>query len=258
MLRSFIRYLGIVAKRLGPPGTARYRALQRLSWLLPRRLRGNYEASPVAECLHRFALERDAVFFVQVGAHEGRAGDPIALYIKRDDWRGVLVEPVPSLYQRLRRHYRHVDGLAFENVAIAEADGRRPFFRLAATAGEVYELADSLGSLDRDVLLSHEEQVPGIDDYIEEIEIPCWSFETLLRRHEVETIDLLHLDTEGYDGRLLSTFPWERFRPQVVVYEHDHLDDDERRATERMLRRHGYELCSSRTNTLAQRAAGSA
>lgn len=255
MLRSFIRYLGIVAKRLGPPGTARYRALQRLSWLLPGRLRGNYEASPVAEGLHRFALERDAVFFVQVGAHEGRAGDPISLYIKRDDWRGVLVEPVPSLYRRLRRHYRHVDGLAFENVAIAEEDGQRPFFRLAEAAGEVYELADSLGSLDREVLRSHEEQVPDIDDYVEEIEIPCWSFDTLLRRHQVAKIDLLHLDTEGYDGRLLATFPWQRFRPQVVVYEHDHLGDDEQLATEKMLRRHGYELCSSRTNTLAERPA---
>lgn len=253
MLRNLIRRLGMLAKRLGPPGTARYRALQRISWILPRSLRGSYEASPLAERLHRFALAHDTVFFVQIGAHEGRAGDPISLYIKRDGWQGLLVEPVRELFERLRDHYRDLDGLAFENVAVAEEDGSRPFFRLVDAAGDVYELADSLGSLDRSVLLSHEEQVPGIEDFVEEIEVPCSSFDTLLRRHEIEHIDLLHLDTEGYDGRLLAAFPWDRLAPQVVIYEHAHLADDERRATEQMLRRRGYLLHRSPTNTLAER-----
>jgi len=254
MLRNLVRRLGIAAKRIAPPGTTGYRALQRLSRPLPRSLRGNYEANPIAERLHRFAQERDDVLFVQVGAHEARAGDPIALYVQRDGWSGILVEPVPELFERLQDTYAGTTGLVFENVAIAEEEGRRTLFQLSRSAAEVYELADSLGSLDRDVLLSHGEQVPGIEDYVVETEVECLTFRSLLERHPLERIDLLHIDAEGYDGRLLRSFPWRRFTPDLVLYEHDHLDGAERAATEAMLRRRGYTLTYSRTNTLAERA----
>ena len=253
-LRNLVRHLGIAAKRVAPPGTSRYLVVQRLSWLLPRSLRGNYEADPIAERLHRFAQERDDVLFLQVGAHEAQAGDPIALYVQRDDWSGILVEPVPELYERLQETYDGTDGLVFENVAIAERDGRRSLFRLDDAAGEVYELADSLGTLDRDVLLSHAEQVPGIERHVQEIEVECLTFTSLLERHPLERIDLLHIDAEGYDGRLLRTFPWRKFTPDLVLYEHDHLDRCEREDTETMLRQRGYALRHSRTNTLAELA----
>ncbi len=252
MLRDIVRQFGINAKRAAPPGTIRYAALQRLSWLLPRSIRGNYDANPVAERLHRFAAASKDVFFVQVGAHEARAGDPISLYVERDGWHGILVEPVPRLFERLQTRYRRASGLAFENVAIAEEDGRRSFYRLTAAASKIYALADQLGSLDRDVILSHQEQVQDIEKYLVQTEVPCLSFETLLERHAVERIDLLILDTEGYDATLLHSFPWRRFRPRLVLYEHDHLDGRERKATEQLLRELGYELSWSRTNTVAE------
>ena len=137
------------------------------------------------------------------------------------------------------------------NVAITEQDGRRSFFKLQESAGEVYELADSLGSLDRDVILSHAKQVPEIERYLEEIEVPCMSFSSLLDRYAVDSIDLLHIDAEGYDAKLLSSFPWERLEPGYVLYEHHHLSADERATTESLLRGLGYQLRWSRTNTLA-------
>jgi len=254
VLRDIVRQLGIGAKRVAPPGTSRYRALQTVSRLLPRALRGNYEDNPVADRLHRFALAHRDVFFVQVGAHDARAGDQLSLYIERDGWRGVLVEPVPELFERLRARYEGSPGLAFENVALAEEDGTRSFYQLDETAGDVYALADHLGSLDREVLLSHEEQVPNIEDHLVRIEVPCASFDTLLRRHAIEHIDVLSLDTEGYDGKLLRAFPWHRVQPRLVAYEHNHLDAPEREATETLLRELGYELVRSRTNTLGELA----
>ncbi len=252
MLRDIVRQLGIITKRAAPPGTIRYRALRSLSWLMPRKIRGNYEDNPVAERLHRFAQASRDVFFVQVGAHTARAGDQLSLYIERDGWRGVLVEPVPALFERLRARYENTPGLVFENVAVAEEDGERSFYQLDEAASEVYALADQLGSLDRAVLLSHEDQVPDIEDHLVRIEVPCVSFDTLLRRHAIGRIDVLSLDTEGYDGKLLRSFPWHRLRPRLVAYEHDHLEQPERDATEKLLRELGYELSRSRTNTLGE------
>jgi len=252
LLRNLVRTLGITVKKAAPPGTGRYRALQRLSWLLPRRLRGNYEDDPIAARLHRFAQRRTDVFFVQVGANDAQAGDPISLYVVRDGWRGILVEPVPELFARLQQRYANRAGLVFENAAIAEQDGRRTFYRLNREASEVYELADQLGSLEREVILSHAEQIPDIQKYLEEIEVACVSFGTLLDRHAVDHIDLLHIDAEGYDATLLQSFPWDRFLPRVVLYEHKHLSEAERAACENLLRSHGYTLTRSRANTLAE------
>ena len=180
MLRDIVRQFGINAKRAAPPGTIRYAALQRLSWLLPRSIRGNYDANPVAERLHRFAEASKDVFFVQVGAHEALAGDPISLYVERDGWRGILVEPVPGLFGRLQARYRRASGLAFENVAIAEQDGRRSFYHLTEAASEVYALADQLGSFDRDVILSHEEQVQDIEKEIDRLRALGMEFQSEL------------------------------------------------------------------------------
>ena len=251
MLRTLIRRLGIAAKKIAPPGTLRYRLIQRLSWLLPGSLRANYEGDPIAEQLHRLAEAHTDLFFLQVGSHEGQAGDPLSLYIKRDGWRGILVEPVPELFERLQVHYAGCAGLIFENVAVAEHNERRRFFKLRESAGEVYDQADSLGSLDRPVILSHGEQVPGIERYLEEIEVRCVSFSSLLDRHAVDHIDLLHIDAEGYDAKLLDCFPWQRLEPHYVLYEHDHLSTEERAAAESMLQGRGYQLRLSRTNTLA-------
>lgn len=253
MLRDLVRTLGITVKKAAPPGTWRYGALQRASWLLPRALRGSYEDDPIAERLHGFAQRHTKVFFVQVGAHDAQAGDPISLYVERDGWAGILVEPVPELFTRLQRRYGKRADLVFENAAIAEHDGPRAFYRLSQEASEVYELADQLGSLDREVILSHTEQIPGIQQYLEEIEVACLSFGTLLERHAVDRIDVLHVDAEGYDATLLRSFPWERFLPAVVLYEHKHLAEAEREACEKMLGALGYVLTRSVANTLAER-----
>jgi len=253
LLRDLIRALGIAVKKAAPPGTRQYEALRRASWLVPRALRGNYEDDPIAEHLHRFAQRHTDVFFVQVGAHDALAGDPISLYVQRDGWAGILVEPVPELFARLQRRYENRTDLVFENAAIAEQDGRRTFYRLSREASGVYELADQLGSLKREVILSHVEQIPDIQQYLEEIEVACVSFGTLLERHSVDRVDVLHLDAEGYDATLLRSFPWERFSPGVVLYEHKHLAEAEREACEKMLGALGYGLTRSVANTLAER-----
>lgn len=252
LLRSLARSLGIAATAAFPPDSGGYRALQRLSRLLPAALRTSYASDPVAAALHHFAAGHDDVFFVQVGAHDGGAGDPIALYVRRDRWSGILVEPVRSVFARLQDAYRDRPDLALENVAVGDTDGTATFWHLRDEARAVYPLADQLGSFDRDVLLSHANRVPDIGEYLVSTEVPCVTFETLLERNGVERIDLLHLDTEGHDAVLLQAFPWQRFLPEIVVYEHKHLDAEEAADTAAMLRERGYELVSSGSDTLAR------
>jgi hypothetical protein len=70
--------------------------------------------------------------------------------------------------------------------------------------------------------------------------VPCLTFGSLCRRNSVERIDLLLIDTEGYDWEILKGVDFEAWRPRVVVYEHAHLGRDDRDAASEMLTALGY------------------
>ena len=54
--------------------------------------------------------------FIQVGANDGRYGDPLRKYIMKHPWHGILIEPQPDIYAKLCENYASVrDRLIFEN-----------------------------------------------------------------------------------------------------------------------------------------------
>ena len=99
-----------------------------------------------------FAATRRNVFFVQVGSNDGVHGDPLRLWIIKYRWRGILIEPVQHLFEKLKHNYRDSEGLIFENTAIAETDGYKTFYRLSEKAAHHPEFAQCLGSFDKEML----------------------------------------------------------------------------------------------------------
>lgn len=232
-----LRWVRHAAKRvLGLP-----RQIYRLYLNRRRRLR-----VPSVRLLEAFARAYPGASFVQVGANDGVALDPLRRLILQKPWRGVLVEPVPYVFQRLRQnHAPRLSRLRLENVAVAGVDGDLPFYHLARVDDPVAEglpfWYDQLGSFRREVVLGHAHTIPDIADRVIETRVPCVTFDTLCRRNGMEQLDLLHLDTEGYDYELLKTIDLERYRPRLLVYEHQHLGEAQRLECSKLLARHGYE-----------------
>jgi FkbM family methyltransferase len=56
-----------------------------------------------------------------------------------------------------------------------------------------------------------------IEPYIACENVPCDTLRNILAVHDVMRVDLLHIDTEGYDYRVLRQFDFDRFRPRVVL-----------------------------------------
>ena len=218
-------------------------------WLPPDSLlRRAYRAvrkRPSARLLERFAELHPQACFVQIGSNDGVKLDPLRRHILARRWRGILVEPVPDLYLKLRGNYAAcADRLRFENVAIADHDGHLPFYHLAPVADHRSEglpdWYDALGSLRRDVLAAHVAVIPDIERRIVQRDVPALTFDTLCRRAGVEAVDLVHMDTEGYDWQLLRSIDLARYRPRIVVYEHIHLARADRAAAGAHLTRLGY------------------
>ena len=73
--------------------------------------------------LRAFADGHPRARFVEIGANDGERWDHIRPFVGPGAWRGVLVEPVPHLFERLRKTYRDVSEVRLENVAVAATSG---------------------------------------------------------------------------------------------------------------------------------------
>ncbi len=212
--------------------------------------------SPVDRVLEAFADTRREVFFIQIGSNDAARGDPLRRLVVARGWSGILVEPVPFVFERLVKNYGPRPGLIFENVAVAEEDGIRDFHHLApAAGGDVPFWYDQIGSFSREHVLKHRARIPDIETRLVTTRVPCLTFESLCRRHGVERIDLVHTDTEGHDARIVRQIDLARYRPAIVLYEHGHLPRPERDACSEHLRSHGYDCIAAGRDTMCIRPA---
>ena len=196
-----------------------------------------------------------SVFFVQVGSNDGNHGDPISRFIRRERrWSGIFVEPVPDIFKRLKASYGPDPRFVYENTLIGSSSEPVNFYYVSERAKQ--ELGDAvpywydqLGSFDRQHIVKHLDGL--LAPYIIEAKLPSIRLPALLARNAVQHIDLLHIDTEGYDYEVLTQFDFERFRPAVVLYEHKHLKPELHAKAEALLKGYGYVLRPHIGDTLA-------
>lgn len=200
--------------------------------------------------LAAFAESRERVFFVQVGSNDGGPGDHLTRFILERGWSGIMIEPVPYVFDRLVENHAGREGLILENVAVADADEAREFFYLRETDEDLPKWYDRIGSFSLDTVLKHRHRIPDIEDRIVRCEVPCQTLQTLLDQHGVDHVDLIQVDAEGYDFEIIKLIDFKRFKPAVILYEHKHLGDSDKAACALHLENEGYLRSEIGPNTL--------
>src|SRR3989344_5088239 len=84
--------------------------------------------------LNALATAQQDILFVEIGAMDGVSFDPLYAVVMKYRWRGLLVEPLPDLFARLKENYKDATGVLFENAAIAEERGEKVMYRVAPQA----------------------------------------------------------------------------------------------------------------------------
>src|SRR5687767_225543 len=195
------------------------------------------------------------VFFVQVGSNDGVQGDPLHdLVLSRKTWRGIFIEPIDFLFRRLRQNYGDSPRFIFENVAISTRREIKKFYYVSDKARTERDLPywhDQLGSFDKD----HITKMLGdeMSSYIIEENVECQPLQDVLDRNRVDAIDLIHIDTEGFDYQVLSQVDIKRYKPSVILFEHHLLTHEEFVKSRKLLRRSGYRIHEYGNDTLALR-----
>lgn len=215
----------------------------------------------------------DTFSIVQIGAYIGDTeNDPLCRFLRRElgptnrERRGassvVLVEPVPQYYEVLRNNYSDLRNVKFENVAIAETSGIRDLYRIAIepTAHGLPEWLAQLGSLRADrmtTLWDKNEKDKELKKFLLANRITekvhCITFNELVDRHKLQTIDFLQIDTEGYDYEIIRTIDFTRLTPRIINYERALLAESEPLCRDLLIKT-GYLLLDwgdKRTDTIA-------
>lgn len=196
---------------------------------------------------------RNDLFFIQIGSNDGIVHDPLHRYILKNSWKGILIEPVKYYFELLKQNYAGNHQLRFENIAISDRDGDRDFFRIREGLDFLPEWTKGLGSFNRNVLMKHRWVIPDIQQYIVQEKVECMSFATLLECHQVGKVDLIMIDTEGFDYEIIKQIGDCGSWPDVLIYEHKHFSRRERLDCERLLKYQSFRFHRNVSNTLAYR-----
>ena len=202
-----------------------------------------------AEVFFKLLSSHD-ISFVQIGANDGVKNDPINEFILKNNWKGILVEPMPLFYEKLLKNYSNQINLKFENVGIADKSGDLDFYYLPAKFNEP-DWIQQIGTFSLDSIKLNLE---GFDHLLSEItskKIKVITIDELVKKHSVTNLDLVVIDAEGFEYKILSNINKLGFLPTYIFFEWGSMTKEDFNNCVKLLASSGYKLFQSGGDILA-------
>jgi len=206
----------------------------------------------VVQFYHRMGKK---ITLLQIGACDGVTSDSIFNYIKSGSIKAYLVEPGSVNFGKLKSFYSGATTeVTLINAAIADKDETRAFYSIKDEGRwKDSGWARQLASFYKQHLIKH-----GITEQeINQEDVRCLTLKTILSNHGIEQLDILVIDTEGYDGEIVKMALNENILPNFIAFENVQLlktysQEDLNSLYKRLLDK-GYVWTHDRINTLAVR-----
>lgn len=217
----------------------------RLSRLRQDPPKGYYRASSscqipnLSTLYERLLGSRATGFFVEVGAFDGESFSNVSCLSDRG-WAGLMLEPVPEFAAQAAR--RHAGNRSVRVIRSA----------IGSHAGQIQmTVAGSLSTANEDMIDNYAE-IDWARDHVRNTHVIAVPVATLDHILEVEgapnSIDVVSIDTEGFESEVLAGFSIERWNPRMIIIEladfHPDLVDrcEEDRQIARQIVSQGYEI----------------
>jgi FkbM family methyltransferase len=182
--------------------------------------------------------------FIQIGAFDGVQCDPLISYIDKYNWKGVMLEPQPAPYAKLKERYDHNKRIAIRNSAISPSSGKTVLYTLEGDS--LPSWSKGMASFSKENILKHNYIFPDINNHIKEINVDTIAFEQLLAEESISSLDLLQVDTEGYDAEIIKMFPFDKVKPKIIHFESKHIPKTSLEDVLDLLIGHDYKIARDR------------
>lgn len=201
-------------------------------------LAARYHLAPriAPEYFYNTVSQKSPPFFLQVGVMDGKSYDPIYPFIRHYGWKGILVEPLPDMLEKAKANYEGQPGLIFENVAITEQPEQRVIYRIRPEDLAAANLPHWVLGMSSFV----EGKLDMYKEHVVEEKVTCIPLSALLEKHNPERIDVVQIDTEGYDYKIFRQFDLARYNPAIINLEFVNLPPEERATLQDTLMENGY------------------
>ena len=206
------KILGIVGYRLIEKGLFKNeRLLSSKSYIKIHRL------------LNTLFEEKQIENLIQIGANDGERFDILNSYIKKYKTKSLLVEPIKENYEKLKENYKNCQFVFFDNSAISVNNEISYLYKVNPDFIKNYSNhIPGITSFEKKHLLKH-----GVkNSHIVKDDVSSINMKDLLSKHNFKSLDLLYVDAEGYDGKividLLTSTP---FKP-IIILEFIHIKNE--------------------------------
>ena len=220
-------------------------------------------ARSLSEFIDNFSKANIGLQVIQIGANDGYNRDPFVKYIKRDKWRGILLEPQRYVFETfLKKLYKNSKRITPLNYALDNKNGSRKIYRLAfsnarwATGLTSFDRSFLQDAIDRGHVAGHAKR-SGIElpksneDFITEESIETITPKSLMAKGNMQQVDLLAIDTEGYDLEVIKLFDIPKVKPRVIVYENMNLSEQDQANAINLLESNNYKTKNIKKDTIA-------
>jgi FkbM family methyltransferase len=189
--------------------------------------------------INNYLLNKSDFTFLQVGSNDGKSNDPLHDFIRVYKCKGVLIEPVKYIFEKLKNIYDGYENIYLENVAISDEDSYKIFYEIIESNDiNMPHWYNQLSSFSLKTIMSHRNTIPNIESLILEKKIQTKRISTILEKYNLNFLDILHIDTEGYDFEIIKTIDFDLVCPEILLYEHKHLSDNDYRLSLLKLRKY--------------------
>ena len=162
---------------------------------------------------------------VVIGAHFGVwLKDKINEY---KDKKILLVEPVPYNYKILQNNYSKQHNILICTNAVFSENKTQNFYFVKKDS--IHKLgkhwASGIGSFDKQHILDHKNKHFKVTEGdIEKIEIEFITFDNLVDKYEIKSIDSLQIDVEGAEFEILNSIDYKKVNIKNLQFESKHFD----------------------------------
>jgi FkbM family methyltransferase len=220
--------------------------------------------SDVERWLDNFSkVNNKKINFIQIGASDGLRWDPIRRFVIRDGWSGILVEPLPHVFNMLKNNYAYIKSqrLIFVNAAVSWKDDEwvhiwsysDEFCNSLSLEDRLFYLRRS--SFDKKHVEASLKNFDDIEDKIRSFRVQCISVNSLIQKYwDSNRIDLIFIDAEGHDDEIIRAIDFGTTHPKAVLFESHNLGG-RKQETYNFLSGKGYKVSDLGGDSVAVRSA---